>query len=126
MNSPLPGQSAGFYFAHTTDPAIFGNTLTAGIVGAPTIVSGSMPASYTKSVLTNWLQGGTDPIVAKGPDTPGSAPTPTWWERLFGMDPNKLQGTATPELGVVWNVVVAVLAVGVVWIGIKVLTGAGK
>jgi hypothetical protein len=126
VNSPLPGQSAGFYFSGTTDPAIFGNTLTAGIVGAPTMLTGAMPASYTKAVLTNWLQGGTDPIVGKGPDTPGSAPSPTWWERLFGLNPGKLAGTASPELGLVWNVVIAVLAVGVVWIGIKVLTGGGK
>lgn len=113
MNSPLPGQSAGFYFANANDPAIFGNTLTAGIVGAPTMLTGAMPASYTKSVLTNWLQGGTDPIVAKGPDTPGSAP------RNVGIFPS------LPTIP--WGtIVVAVLAVGVVWIGIKVLTGSGR
>lgn len=126
MNSPLPGQSAGFYFAHMDDPGVLGNTLTAGIVGAPTILTGSMPASYTKAVLTNWLQGGTDLIVGKGPDTAGSARTPTWWERLFGLDPNKVQGTAGPALGLLPTLALTVLAVGIVWIGIKVLTGSSK
>jgi len=124
VNSPIAGLSAGSYFAGTDDPGIFGNTLTAGIVGAPTALRGSMPAGFTKSVLTNWLMGPQESIVAAGPASTGSAPEPTWWERLFGLNPNKLQGTASPELGIVWNVVLAILAVGVIWIGIKVLTGS--
>jgi hypothetical protein len=112
VNSPLPGQTAGFYFSNTDDPAIFGNSLTAGMVGAPTMLTGAMPQGYTSAVLKNWLMGPTQPVVASSADAGKPAGFPNPFSATFEVP---------------WgSIITAVLAVGVIWLGIKVLTGAGK
>lgn len=111
MNSPLPGQTAGFYFANTDDPAIFGNAVTAGMVGAPTMLTGAMPQSFTNTVLKNWLMGPQESVVAQADQ---GKPAANW---------NPFSSTFEVPWG---SIITAVLAIGVVWLGIKTLTGSSK